>query len=108
MFVLAYMSFNDRCWPVILGSVFLAALLGFLLRSPKCGFYLGGLAGAVLTIGVLGSSPGDLVGLATAIATPIHATIAGLVGCFFGWIGLARGPKSPPSAGSGPKDPHEA
>ena len=97
MFVLA--SFNGpsetRVWVAFLGSAFLAALLGYFPRSPRCGFILGGLASAGLTCLVLGSAHGDMVSLMTAILTPIFAIIASLVGCFFGWIGLARGPKSP-------------
>ncbi|HLQ44268.1 MAG TPA: hypothetical protein VK137_06040 [Planctomycetaceae bacterium] len=96
MLVLA--SFNGpsdtRAWVAFLGSIFLAALLGYWLRRPARGFTLGGLASAGLTVLVLGTAQGDLVSLVTAILTPIFAIIAGLVGCFCGWIGLARGPKS--------------
>lgn len=91
MLVLA--SFNGpseiRFWTAFMGSLLLAACLGYWLRSPANGFKLGGLVSAGLTFAVLGSAKGDIVMYVTAFYTPVFALIAGLVGCYFGWIGDA-------------------
>jgi hypothetical protein len=91
MLVLA--SFNGpseiRFWTAFIGSILLAALLGYWVRTPANGFKLGGLAGAGLSFVVLGSAQGDIVTLVTMFYTPVFALIAGFVGCYFGWIGDA-------------------
>lgn len=86
MLVLA--SFNGpselRISMAFLGSIMLAGLLGYWLRSPARGFKIGGLAGALLTLAVLGSAQGDLVFYVTAFFTPLFGLIAGLAGCLMG------------------------